>query len=103
MFRRMRYQQGCLTQETRKTGPNVWVFRWRELAPDGRRHNKKIVVGTVEQFPTEARARRAVEGLRLEINKETPGGVLNTVTLGQSIAHYKEKELPADATQSKVP
>ena len=63
MFRRMRYQQGCLTREVRKIGPDVWVFRWREPGLDGRKRNRKVVVGTMDQIRTESQAMKAVEGL----------------------------------------
>ena len=103
MFKRMRYQQGCLTREARKFGPKVWVFRWRESGADGQKHNRKTIVGTVEEYSTESRAMKAVEGLRLEINKETPGAVIGSITFGQLVAHYQEKELPDDAAHAKVP
>ena len=61
------------------------------------------MVGTVEQFSTESLAMKAVEGRRLEINKEIPGAVINSVTFGQLVAHYQEKEIPDDAAQAKVP
>ena len=50
MFKRMRYQQGCVARERRSNGPDVWIFRWRELDADGQRINRKVVVGTVEQY-----------------------------------------------------
>ena len=103
MFKRMRYQQGSLIREKRKTRPDVWVFRWREASPNGRKHNRKALVGSVVQYPTESRAMRAAEGLRLEINKDAPRAVTNSVTLGQLVAHYQDKELPRDASQAKVP
>ena len=98
MFRRTTYQNGHLSREERKTGPDVWIFRWRETAPDGRRVNRKVVVGTVQQYKTEAAANKAVAFLRIDINKHTP---LTTgpMTVEQLIAHYKEKELPEDGSK----
>jgi integrase len=90
MSRRVRYQQGCLTREERKGRPDVWVFRWRELGSDGRKINRKIVAGTVEEFPTKAAALKSVEALRIDINNET----WRPNTVEQLIAHYREKELP---------
>ena len=103
MFKRMRYQQGCLIREKRKTSPDVWVFRWRESSPDGQKRNRKALVGTVERYPTESRATKAAEGLRLEINQEAPRAVISSMTLGQLISHYQDKELPKDSSQAKVP
>src|SRR5207248_5042383 len=62
-FTRQRYQSGSLSREVRKAGPAVWIFRWRENATEGRVY-RKVVVGTIEQFPTKTAAKRAVETFR---------------------------------------
>jgi integrase len=56
-------QRGCMQRNTRKEGPDVWQFRWSETSSDGKRLYRKKVVGTVEQYPDENAARRAVVGL----------------------------------------
>ncbi len=38
-------QEGSVTVERRKRGPDVWCFRWREGGPDGRRIHHRIVRG----------------------------------------------------------
>ncbi len=91
MFTRTRYQNGCLTREKRKTGPNVWIFRWREATPAGT-VNRKVHVGTVEQYRTKTLARMAVEARRVNINKEAP----QPSTVKQLVEHYIEKELPEE-------
>jgi len=63
MFKRTTYQNGCLSREERKRGPKVWIFRWRETAPDGHRVNRKVVVGSVKEYKTEAAAKKAVDAL----------------------------------------
>ncbi len=63
MFKRTRFQNGHLKRESRKTGPDVWIFRWRETATDGRRVNRKAVVGAVDQYKTETAANKAVAAL----------------------------------------
>jgi hypothetical protein len=83
-----RYQKGSLYREKRKAGPDVWVFRFR----DGQT-NRKEQVGTVEQFPTKSAAMRACELLRANINRETR----SPRTVAELVAHYTEKELPADS------
>jgi integrase len=80
-----RYQQGCLYRETRKAGPDVWVFRFR----DGE-SNRKERIGTVEQFPTKTSARKACESLRRNINRDTR----SPRTVAELVTHYTEKELP---------
>lgn len=65
-----------LQRERRNNGPDVWIFRWRELNPNGQKTNRKIVVGTVEQYPVQAAAQKAVDALRIHVNKETPRAAL---------------------------
>ena len=60
-----RYQEGCLYREKRKAGSGVWVFRYR----DGQ-HNRKELIGTVEEFPNKSDALRACEHLR---SRHQPG------------------------------
>jgi len=91
MFTRNRYQQGCLTREKRKSGPAVWVFRYRQQMPDATRVNRKIVVGTVTEF-TKADALKAIEAIRIDINDETNW---RPKTLKELVTHYEQKELPS--------
>jgi len=91
-FIRERYQSGCLTREGRRSGPAVWIYRWRETKPEGR-VNRKVVVGTVKEYPTKTVALKAVEALRLNVNAENPA----PLTVKQLATHYTEKELPRKA------
>lgn len=61
-------QRGCMQRNSRKEGPDVWQFRWSETSSDGKRLYRKKIVPTVEQYPDENAARRAVVGLASEIN-----------------------------------
>ena len=103
---RKRYQQGSLTTEKRKTGPAVWVYRWREANTEGKQVNRKVVVGSKVTFPSKAAALSSVEGLRLEINKETPVGIYKPLSIGQLVKHYRETELresnPAKTAKTKA-
>jgi len=80
-----RYQEGCLYREKRKAGSDVWVFRFR----DGQ-HNRKELIGTVEQFPTKFDALRACEDLRRNLNRN----VSSVRTFGELANHYILNELP---------
>ena len=60
MFMRESFQTGSLTKTSRKRGPDIWHFRWREQEPGGKIVRRKIAVGTVEQYPTRTAAKRAV-------------------------------------------
>jgi integrase len=90
-LRRERYQQGSLTTEKRSSGPDVWVFRWREQLGIRQTVKRKRIVGTVQEYKTETAARKAVDALRLEINAEAVSA--SPITLRELAEHYREKEL----------
>src|SRR5205809_8089191 len=61
-------QDGSVTVERRKGGPDVWCFRWREAGPDGRRIHRRLVLGTadsarkmavLDRFPSKMRGLRS--------------------------------------------
>ena len=68
MAKRTRYQYGSVEIDKRVTGPDVWIYRWRETTAEGRKKRRGFTVGTVEQYRTEAHALKAAEGMRLLIN-----------------------------------
>ena len=70
-MRRTSYQKGSLRLADRKKG-KVWEFLWREVQLDGSIRRKHIVVGTLEELPTESSAQTAVDAIRLEISRQTP-------------------------------
>jgi hypothetical protein len=74
-------------------GPAVWIFRWRENAAEGRVY-RKVVVGTVEQFPTKTAPKHAVETLRSTIKA---GNAAVPLTVRQLVKHYEDNELPKKA------
>jgi integrase len=88
---RNRYQQGSLTIEPRKTGPDVWAYSWREAGPDNRKVQRKRIIGTKQEYPTKSSALKAVEGLQLNINAEAISSA--PMTVAQVTAHYKDVEL----------
>ena len=49
--RHNRYQEGSIERVKRAKGPDVWVYRWRELQQDGSRVQKKRVIGDLAQYP----------------------------------------------------
>lgn len=48
-----RYQDGHLRRAKRKRGPDVWEFLWRERGPDGKRRQRTLTVGNLEELRTE--------------------------------------------------
>src|SRR4029077_14859703 len=63
MFKRIRYQFGWLRRKSRKRGPDVWVWVYRSTTPAGKRKENSVIVGSVQQYPSEADAWKAAEGL----------------------------------------
>jgi hypothetical protein len=96
MFKRIRYQQGCIACEGRNNGPDVWIFRWRETQPDGQRRNRKVVLGRVEEYSTRSEVQKATDALRIHVNKETSRSILQSLNCEQLTAHYVERELADD-------
>ena len=95
MFTRNSYQAGSLTLEKRKRGPDVWVFRWREISPSGVRVKRKLHIGTKAQYPKRAQALRAVDKLGLDINEQTTALNPQLLTVRELVEHYKAYELNA--------
>jgi integrase len=64
---RNRYQFGNLELQKRIKGPAVWVFRYRDRQQPAVTR-RAITLGTVADYRSRTEARRAAEGLRLQIN-----------------------------------
>jgi len=95
--RRSRYQAGSLTTEARKSGPSVYVFRWRETA-NGRTVKRKQVLGTTKEL-TKARALRNAEEYRQRANapqQQPEAEHSDAFTVSALAAHYAERELGAN-------
>src|SRR5260370_18013451 len=90
---RARYQQGSLKQIKRESGYLVWLFRWRETDPDGKRRPKKIVVGRVSELRTEADARRALQALRINVNMDLSEQARPPRKFADLVDHYRLKEV----------
>ena len=100
-MKRPRYQFGSLYTESRKSGPAVWVYRWRETNLEGRRQLRKQILGTVQEIPTQDDALRAAETYRLSANRNTGDHSGTPPTLRKLIEHYKLKEMPMDNHEGK--
>src|SRR6266704_2479293 len=86
-------QDGSVTVERRKRGPDVWCFRWREAGADGRRIHRRIVLGTAEELKNIASARKIVTGLRSEINISDIRIRRESITLADLSRHFHQREL----------
>jgi len=91
MFQRTRYQFGWLRRKPRRRGPDVWVWVHRSKGPDGKSKENAVIVGNVVQYPTEAEAWRATEGLRLAVNSPQRN---EEITFNAVIDRYLREKLP---------
>jgi len=89
--RNNRYQEGSIERVKRVKGSDVWVYRWRELQPDGRRIQRKQVIGDIDRFRRRSDAKRAVENLRSEINSRQRH--IGRVTVTELWGHFEAHEL----------
>src|SRR5260370_29270875 len=91
-----------LITSKRRNGQNVWEFRWRDR-PSGKAVYRRIVLGTTQQFATEAEARVAVAGIVLEINVDDPRRQTQSLTISQLAEHYRLRELSLYNTWKTYP
>ncbi len=91
MFRRARYQFGHLRCKPRKRGPDVWVWERSCPGPDRRRKRESVIIGNVDQYPTEAKAWRAAESFRLAANSTRQS---QDVLFGALVDRYMREKLP---------
>ncbi len=99
-MKRPRFQNGFFSRVKRKSGPDVWLYRWREIGPQGKAKMRKMVVGTVKQYPKKSAAWEAVESLRLDINLDSNRPEASPASFGELIEHYRKMEL--DLTQPSL-
>ena len=92
-MRRSRFQQGSLQLVVRAGNRKAWEYRWYEVQPDGKRTRRNLVLGTLEQYPNETAAQKAVAALRADINVESPRMNLTPVSVAMLVEHYRQKEL----------
>jgi len=91
-------QLGSLLRSSRRRGPDVWEFRYRERPHNGRRIYRRMKVGTVREFRTEASVRKGITGLIREINFGDVRVQATTMTVAELVEHYRQRELIQDNT-----
>jgi len=87
-------QYGSVTREERKNGQAVWSFRWRDPGPNKKRVHRRLIIGSVTKFKRKSSARRAISGLKMEINCNDTR--LNLMTVAQLANHFQQPELGVD-------
>ncbi len=88
-------QQGSVIREHRKTGPDVWCFRWWESGPSGNRIHRRVVLGTAEQLRDISSARLMTTGLVRQINASDIRFARTSLTMRQLADHFHQCELAA--------
>ncbi len=96
-FTRERFQNGSLRRVPRKTGPDVWEFRFRDHTKPGL-PMRQMTLSTLE-YPTETAARRALQEQLLGINSNDAYIAQTSPTFGtlldKFIADERLKEIKA--------
>ena len=59
-------QKESLIQSSRRRGPDVWEYRWRESCPGDKRKHRRIVIGSLGTLRDKAAALKATAALRRE-------------------------------------
>jgi len=90
--KRQRFQFGWLNLKARRSGPAVWVLRYREFMADGCRKTPSVLIGATKQYPSEALARKASMSYVLAMNDQKPPEV--SVSFGAVLQRYIAEELP---------
>ena len=86
-----RYQEGSIDRVSRAKGSDVWVYRWRELLPDGTRIQQKKTIGDIKRFPTRSDVQREATNLRAEINSRQE--LIGKMTIRELWGDFQAKEL----------
>lgn len=90
-MQRTRIQRGGVNLDVSSSGKQIWVFRWRETRPDGRRAPRKRVIGTLEEYPTKKAAENAARGFRLDLVDQGSAALVR-ITMKELVDHFSEHE-----------
>ncbi len=91
-------QQGSVIRQHRKSGPDVWCFRWWESGSNGNRIHRRVVLGTAEQLRDLSSARLMTAGLVRQINTTDIRFAGTSMLLRQLTDHFQQRELtPSNA------
>jgi integrase len=90
-MQRTRIQRGGVNLDVSSSGKQIWVFRWRETRPDGRRAPRKRVIGTLEEYPTKKAAENAARGFRLDLVDQGSAALVQ-ITMNELVDHFSEHE-----------
>jgi len=89
-FTRNRYQQGSLRKVRRKSGAQVWEYRYRDHAEPGS-PMRQITLSAIE-YPTESRVRLRLQEEVLKINNPASFRAHNNPTFGLVLDRFATEE-----------
>lgn len=98
-FTRNRYQKGSLRRVSRKTGPDVWEYRYRDRAVPGS-PMRQMTLSTIE-FPTETKALIHLQEHVLKMNGPQAYRAQNKPTFGLVIDRFSKEERIDDILKQK--
>jgi integrase len=90
-MQRTRIQRGGVNRDISSSGYEIWVFRWRETRPDGRRVQRKKVIGSLQDYPTKKAAENAARSFRLNL-VDRGSAALVQITMKELVDHFSEQE-----------
>jgi len=83
-------QKGSLIRSSRRQGPDVWEYRWRESCSGQRRKHRRIVIGTLDTLKDESAALKSIAALRIDININDRRLRTKPLRLAELVAHYRQ-------------
>jgi len=89
-------QKGSLIRSSRRQGPDVWEYRWRESCSGEKRKHRRIVIGSLDTLRDESAALKAISALRRDININDRRMKTKPLRLAELIEHFRQRELAAD-------
>jgi len=89
-------------REKRRSGPDVWIYRWYETGTDGKSKYRKAIVGTVNTLANETSALKAAQSLRIDANQQAPHTETGPSTIAELVSHYRLKELVGETQGRKA-
>jgi integrase len=89
-------QKGSLIRSSRRQGPDVWEYRWRESCSGKTRRHRRIVIGTINTLKDETAALKAITALRRDININDRRLSTKPLRLAELVEHYRQRELAED-------
>lgn len=90
-MQRTRIQRGGVNLDVSSSGKRIWVFRWRETRPDGRRVQRKKVIGTLEEYPAKKAAENSARAFRLNLVDQGSAALVQ-ITMKELVSHFSEHE-----------